>query len=212
MTWSPTEELARRATQVDEGHAIAGRRSSTVLIEGDGLRAKLGIGAPDLPFETWLSLENRFLPSTGPQYDKVTRVRSGMVLLDVQPLQGRDQTSCSQPYITVGLGKLGVDQALSPGDKKEIEGGLPEQTYAWRVVSHQGRSAVLTVEADLNSTELVGQLQKGMRGVFHVERIDTGVMTTAASPLVPGWHLLVAPAWTPGMDEELDAGPAPGRR
>ncbi len=212
MSWIPAEEFARREVEREWDHCIDARRSSTVMIEGEGLPTKIGIGAPDLPFETWLSIQNRDVPSSGPQYDRVTQVRTGMLLLDTKPLQGRDQTYCGRSGITVRQGILPPDAAVPPGRIEHTEGTLPRQTYAWRVVGSQGRSAILTIGMNLTSHEVADLLTKNMKGEFHVERIDSGAMTAARDPIVPGWKLLLAPTWRPGDVQYLPPEPPrPGR-
>lgn len=198
MPMTPAEEIENRR-KAGEGMVvpIPARASGTVLIEGPGMPTKVGIGAPDLPVETWLSITNRFLPADGGAYDRVRRVHAGMLALHERPLQGPDHHS-GRHGLTIREGELGPDdRGMEEGGLEDAVGEPPDETYAWRVVDSAGRNFVLTIGAPGDSFDIADGIRRFMRGPFHVARLEAATFTAAEELAVPGWTLAVEPRALP---------------
>lgn len=194
--WTPAEELKARQ-KAGEGIAVSirARPCGTVLIESEGLSTRIGVGAHDLSVESWLHIVNRDLGLDGPLYTQVSRVHSGMVLLDVNGLRGSDHASCTQGGLTIRTGH--GEPPAHGGERISMTDDPERPTYTWRVVGHHGRCAFLVIPEPLDSQQIADMLEDHMTGDFHIERVDTATVTASPSLVVPGWLLNVGPAHEP---------------
>ena len=192
MTMNPVEEIEKRREgtwRTDDLRPPT--KGYTWLLDGDGLPTKIALGSQDASPSLLLELANRPLTDSA-CYDTATRVVQGMILLAVNPVSWGDQAWNAQAGFISGYGKA-TDDVL---DFKRSEEANPsdEPTVAWRVIGERGRSCVLVLPANETSgAELVEMLSDHMRGEFHIERLDGGMLTVAENPVVPGWNLVVGP-------------------
>lgn len=170
--------------------ALPGKRSRIVLVSGLGLPTKVGIGAYDLPDETWLKILNRDVSGTGLRYDMIEEVHGGMVRLDEMHLQGADQTMSMNAGATFGEGTR-TAPCEDEGHIIEILDGdtvYPDGTSAWLVTDVRGK-ALLVSPYQTDSIEIAGILKDHIHGEFTVEQIWSGTMTASENLTVHGWPL-----------------------
>jgi hypothetical protein len=165
-------------------------RVGVVILSGEDVRPKIGVGARDLPLEDWLYIENDHQP-TG-SYTKVEKVCMGMLALDDKPLQGRDQSYTSGgATFRQGTGPALADVA-KPG---ELTAANDEQTQydmaAWLVTFGDGRKSLLVVPDSLNSFEVADYIATYTDLEFCIESISAASYTANEDLLMPGWTILM---------------------
>jgi hypothetical protein len=143
---------------------VVGRRSGVVLLQGEGLPDLVGIGAHDLPPETWLSIENR--SRRGPLYERVRHVRQGVLHLAGTISKGAYLTGGH----TYGHGKAAADKAEEPGEIIVAEPGSEAvSTAAWLGVREDGTAFLLTADMQWDSFDLREALEQALSGDFHIQ-------------------------------------------
>ena len=168
------------------------KRAGVVLIRGEGLPTKVGVGALDLPEDVWIDMENRDLRS-GSRYSTVTRVRLGVVALHRRHLQGNDST------YSVG-GTIFSKGTRSPDEEVEHVGIVklsesnfdPDgETAAWLVMDEAGKKYLMTMPYGIDSDDFVESLKRFFPGEFQVSSVSAGVYTAAEELVAPGWALVI---------------------
>jgi hypothetical protein len=170
---------------------VVGRRSAVVILQGAGLPDMVGIGSPDLPPETWLSIENR--GRRGPLYDQVKQVRQGVLQLA--------GTGTKSAYLTGGH-TLGQGQAAAgpdePGEILTAEPGLPPiPTAAWLGVREDGSAFLMAADVQWDSFQLRAALAQALSGDFHIQHVSAGSYTAADDIRMPGWKIVIEPTEAP---------------
>lgn len=182
---------------VDMRVPITGSRSRIVIISGLGLPPKIGIGAVDLPDETWLEMENRFPGASNLRYDTVETLHGGMVALDDLEDDGRVKKGehhwAARSGATFGMGLLDRPHP-KPG---VIEDGsmTPTDRAAWIVTTADGRS-LLVAPYELDSFEIRDVIAKQIHGEFIVEMISAGSLCAVENLAVPGWKAIKEQTYT----------------
>lgn len=172
--------------------------SGAVVMYGDGVPPKVGVGASDLPLETWLGITNRHLP--GAPYRRAERICVGVLALHDSPVQGKDMGSIKGGQ-TFGSGQ-GPEQA-NPGEMREAdEDLLGYETAAWLVTRQDGSKALAVLPGNMNSFEVAEYIAQFELQEFCVEAVFAATYTGAEDLLIPGWSVLV--------DRRDAIGPQPG--
>lgn len=171
------------------------RYGQIVLMYGEGLAPKAGIGVPEIEDSYWLEMVNRF--RTGPaRYDRIERLRFGVVALADTPIQQHDH------YMTMdgadfhhGTGEPKIDEkALELGHRTVDElDRYPSSAPVW-LVRHQGGSLLVQVPGDVDSGCVAEQLKDFFVGDFSLEAVNGGQFTAADPPVAPGWNQVLAPS------------------
>ena len=172
-----------------------------VLIRGDGVPTKIGVGAPDLPAETWLDITNRFVD--GAPYTSIERVCIGVVALADEIRQGRDVIAM-RGGTTFGTGTMPADKVDEPGSMLDAtEEFLDTPTAVWLITDDAGKKYLGAFPNDADSFELRDMLVPMMKGEFSLDRVDSGTFSAAPDLAPAGWTIM--------MDRrpEPDAAPAP---
>lgn len=170
---------------------VTGSRSRTVRISGLGLPPKIGVGAFDLPDETWLNLLNRDVRGGHLRYDQVETVRGGMMPLADKPLQGADQTYAARGGATFGMGTRKAP-AEGSGQVVTAADGAAKPTMSW-LVTDARRKYLLVAPDGLDSFQLTELIARAMHGEFTIEMVSSGQMTAAEEIAAPGWKVLMEP-------------------
>jgi hypothetical protein len=172
------------------GTPLQGKKSRIVLISGLGLPTKIGIGATDLPDETWLEIHNRDVGGSGLRYDTIEDIHGGMVRLHARAHQGRDQTFSPRAEATFGHGTLSQPKD-EEGEIMEMAEGdtvYPLGVTAWLITDGRGK-AVLVAPYQTNSDEIADIVKDHIHGEFTVENVFSGTMTAADELTAHGWPL-----------------------
>lgn len=177
----------REVFKVD--YPIRGTRSKVVLISGQGLPVKVGIGAVDLSDSTWLELQNRNLPSRGSRYYRVETVMGGLIRLHERPLQKSDQYWSARSGATVRHGALDGPSTDERGEIVEAESSDPPDTCAWIVTDNTGKY-LLVAPSYLDSVDVADMIADCVYGEFSVELVSAGTMTVSEDIVGPGWKII----------------------
>jgi len=169
---------------------LPGKRSRVVLISGMGLPTKIGIGAPDLPDETWLDIHNRDVGGTGLRYDTIEDVHGGMIRLASRHLQGTDQVMSVDAGATFGRGTLPAPSEEEGEIIEMLDGDTfyPDGITAWLISDSEGK-ALLVAPYRTDSVEIADIVKDHIHGEFTVEQAWSGTMTAAEDLTVHGWPL-----------------------
>jgi hypothetical protein len=182
-------------------------RTAVVVLSGDGVPSKVGIGAFDLPLEDWLRITNRHR-ADGP-YTRAERVAIGMIALSDNPHQTGDQTM-SKGGATFRLGT----RAAVPENEGEVADAPEEHcgydVAPWLVTWADGRKTLMVLpkmegSEFYDSFGVADYLAPGIHGEFCIEAVDAGQMTAAADLRVPGWTLLMDRTESIGVEPTLAA-------
>ena len=164
---------------------VVGRRSAVVLLQGRGLPDMVGIGSPDLPDDTWLSIENR--GRRGPLYEQVKHVRQGVMQLAGTRTKGAYLTGGH----TFGRGSASGD-ADEPGEVLTAEPGLPAiPTAAWLGVREDGSAFLVAADLQWDSFQLRAALAQALSGDFHIQHVSAGSYEAAPDIRMPGWKIVM---------------------
>jgi len=169
---------------------VEGSLGRTVRITGLGLPPKIGIGAFDLPDNTWLDITNRFVNGQL-RYDTVETVLGGMMPLADRHLQGPDQMYAARSGATFGIGKQKTP-VEHPGEVEFVEDDGNKPTMAW-VVSDARSKFLLVAPAGMDSFQIADAAAKAMCGEFIVEMITSGTLSATEVVAAPGWRVRIVP-------------------
>ncbi len=171
------------------------RRAQIVLIYGDGLPPKACVGVSEIEDSYWLEMVNRFRSGTQ-RYDRIERLRFGVVPLAAQPLQDEDS------YMSHGGSYFHQGKASEKKDEKVLELGhrsvdeadrYPSISPIW-LVRHKGGAMLFMVPGDVESDSIASQMEDFFVGEFTLEAVNGGQFTAMDPPVAPGWNQVLASA------------------
>ena len=161
---------------------VTGRASRTVLIRGEGLPDLIGVGAVDLPDETWLSIENR--GREGLLYTQVGAIRQGVLAL-----AGTTTTSAMlRGGHTVGQGAA-AEEAVGGRLFVTEPGGQFPGTASWIGVKEDGTAFMVVANVAWDSFQLRAALAPHVAGAFHLQYLWAGTYEAAPDLPIFGWEL-----------------------
>lgn len=189
MRKAPDSEKEMQETDA----SLRPRYGQIVLLHGEGLASKVGVGAPELDDQSWLDIVNRNL--AGARYTRIERLRIGAVQLAAQPLQGNDQCM-THDGANFGSGQRAGEDPSKPialdARPVDTDGKYPERCPVWLVRRSEGAPMLLGMPAALDSLGVAEMLEPVLAGEFSVQSVSSGIFTAAPSIIVPGWTQVLA--------------------
>lgn len=170
---------------------VRARRAGVVVLRGEGLPAKVGVGAHNLEDEAWLDIENRFL--TGPRYTSVEHVLLGGVSLANAPMGKHDQAMSFDGTVFATGAVAGIAPPGKVISLAEFEGDpdLLSEVAAWFVTTADGSKGLFVGPLSMDSDDVCGSLAKSIKGDFSIQSISAGSYIAGDVLPMRGWSVII---------------------
>ncbi|BCB22534.1 hypothetical protein [Bosea sp. ANAM02] len=170
---------------------IRARRVGVVILRGEGLPTKIGVGAHNLEDEVWLDIENRFL--SGSRYTSIEHVLLGGVCLAKAPMGKHDQAmSFDGTVFATGAieGTAPPGKVISPAEF-EADPDLLSEVAAWFVTTADGSKGLFVGPLAMDSDDVCESLAKSIKGEFSIHSVSAGTFIAGDEIAMRGWSVVI---------------------